>query len=45
MKVMVVGAGKLGYKLAQAMQNEGVKITLMDTNVKVIDRLSDQLDV
>lgn len=45
MKVMVVGAGKLGYKLAESMLNASVDVTLVDTNAKVIERINDHLDV
>ncbi|WP_300382123.1 Trk system potassium transporter TrkA [Clostridium sp.] len=45
MKVMIVGAGKLGCKLAGAMLNENIDVTLMDSNSKVIERINDHLDV
>lgn len=45
MKVMVVGAGKLGYKLAESMMNSSVDVTMVDTNAKVIERINDHLDV
>lgn len=45
MKVMIVGAGKLGYKLAEAMINEDIDVTLIDSNSKVIERINDHLDV
>lgn len=45
MKVMVVGAGKLGYRLAESMLNTSVDVTLIDTNARVIDRINDHLDV
>ena len=45
MKVMIIGAGKLGYKLAEAMLNEEIDVTLMDSNSKVIERINDHLDV
>ncbi len=45
MKVMIVGAGKLGYKLAEAMDNEDIDVTLMDVNFKALEKISDYLDV
>lgn len=45
MKVMIVGAGKLGYKLAEAMINEDIYVTLVDNNPKVLERINDHLDV
>ncbi len=45
MKVVIVGAGKLGYKLAQAMLNSEIDVTIVDTNPKVLERIDDYLDV
>ncbi len=45
MKVMIIGAGKLGYKLAESMINSDIDVTLVDTNSKVIERTNDHLDV
>ncbi len=45
MKVMIVGAGKLGYKLAELMDNEDIEVTLIDTNLKTLERINDHLDV
>lgn len=45
MKVMVVGAGKLGYKLAEAMNFEDIEVTLVDVNNDKLKRISDHLDV
>src|SRR5699024_2661614 len=45
MKVMVVGAGKLGYKLAEALIYEEVDVTLIDSNSEVLERISEHLDV
>ena len=42
---MIVGAGKLGYKLAEAMILEEIDVTLIDDNAKVIERVNQQLDV
>lgn len=45
MKVMVVGAGKLGYKLAETMINEDIDVTLIDSNPAALERVKDHLDV
>jgi trk system potassium uptake protein TrkA len=45
MKVMIVGAGKLGTKLATAMLNGAIEVTIIDSNQVVLDRLKDHLDV
>lgn len=45
MKVIVVGAGKLGHKLAEAMVSEDIDVTVIDNNIEVIDRVNEHLDV
>jgi len=45
MKVMIVGAGKLGFKLAELMINEDIEVTLIDKNIKTIDKINELLDV
>jgi len=45
MKVMIIGAGKLGTKLATAMLNGEIHVTIIDSNSDVLDRLKDHLDV
>lgn len=45
MKVLIVGAGKLGYQLAEAMNNEDIDVTLMDIDGDKLERISDHLDV
>lgn len=45
MKVMIIGAGKLGYKIAESMLNGGIDVTLVDSNPNVIERINDHLDV
>ena len=44
MKVMIVGAGKLGYKLADAISGKDVHVTVMDSDPEVLGRISDHLD-
>ena len=45
MKVMIVGAGKLGYKLAESMLNADVDVTIIEKNTKKLNRINDHLDV
>jgi trk system potassium uptake protein TrkA len=42
---MIIGAGKLGRKLAAAMLNGELNVTIMDINPVVLNRLKDHLDV
>ncbi|HCX63959.1 MAG TPA: Trk system potassium transporter TrkA [Eubacteriaceae bacterium] len=45
MKVLIIGAGKLGSKIASAMHLENIDVTLMDNNPKIIERINEHLDV
>lgn len=45
MKALVVGAGKLGYRLAAALIDEGYEVTVVDNNEDVIENISNSLDV
>lgn len=45
LKVLIVGAGKLGIRLAKTMNFENFDVTLMDTNPRVIDMVNEHLDV
>lgn len=45
MKVMIVGAGKLGYKLAEFMVYEGIDVTVLDSNQRVLDVVNEHLNV
>lgn len=45
MRVVVVGAGKLGYKLAEYMIQEDIDVTLIDTNPDVLERINEHMDV
>ncbi|MFA9397109.1 MAG: Trk system potassium transporter TrkA [Clostridiaceae bacterium] len=45
MKAIIVGAGKLGYKLAEAMLSNDVDVTVIDIDVKKLERINNELDV
>jgi len=45
LKVVIVGAGKLGQKLGEALVSENIDVTLIDDNSKVIDRINEHMDV
>jgi len=45
MNVAIVGAGKLGYKVAEALIGGDYSITIIDRNDAVLQKLSQQLDV
>ncbi len=45
MKVMIIGAGKLGYKVAELMLSNNIDVTVIDSDAKVIERIKEHLDV
>lgn len=45
MKAMIVGIGKLGYKLAESMVQEGIDVTVIDKKPKVLDVVNEHLNV
>lgn len=45
MKVMIVGAGKLGQKLAESLVLEDIDVTLVDYNAKILERINEHIDV
>ncbi len=45
MKIVILGAGKLGSSIAQALLIANHEITIVDNNPAVIDRLSSRMDL
>ncbi len=45
MKVIIVGAGKLGQKLAESLVAENIDVILIDSNTNLIDKINENLDV
>ncbi len=45
MRAIIIGAGKFGYKLAEALDKRSIDIILIDQNEKAIERIHDHLDV
>ncbi|WP_071394306.1 Trk system potassium transporter TrkA [Bacillus tuaregi] len=45
MRVLIVGAGKLGYKAAESLLNNHMEVTVVDSNDKVIEQMNDHLDI
>lgn len=45
MRIIIVGAGKLGYKLAEALLIGDTHVTMVDIDAKVLERINDHLDV
>lgn len=45
MKIIIAGAGKIGYAIAQALSQEGHDITVIDKDSAAINRISNELDL
>lgn len=44
-KAMIIGAGKLGHRLAELMDKEDILVTLLDLNEEKLERINNHLDV
>jgi len=44
-KIVIIGAGKVGYQLVESLLNENHDITVIDNSQDVIDKLNDNFDV
>lgn len=42
MKLVIVGCGRVGAALAEAFDNEGHDVVILDTSTRAFDRLSDE---
>lgn len=45
MKIIIIGAGKVGYTLAENLSNENNDVTVIDKNTNALERTEDSLDV
>ena len=45
MRIVIAGAGKLGYKLAEALSRDDHDITVVDIDEQALSRVSSNLDV
>ena len=45
MKVIIVGAGKVGFSLAQTLTKKGYEVTVIEKERERVARISDYLDV
>jgi glutamate dehydrogenase/leucine dehydrogenase len=45
MRVIIVGAGEVGYELAKFLSMEEVDIVVIDQDAKKLSRVSEELDV
>lgn len=45
MQTIIIGAGKLGYKLAESLSQKNDNVIVVDINQEALDRVNDHLDV
>ncbi|UCF84133.1 MAG: NAD-binding protein, partial [Desulfobacteraceae bacterium] len=45
MKIIIVGAGEVGFNIAQKLSEESHDVVLIDKDTKKIERISGNLDV
>ena len=45
MNIAIIGAGKLGYKIASALTGGNYSITVIDKNANLINKIANHLDV
>jgi len=45
MNVLIIGAGKLGYRLAKFMIQENLNVTMIDKNEDVLNKINEHIDV
>ena len=45
MKIIIIGAGKSGYAIAESLQGDKYDITVIDSDQRVLDKIEDKLDV
>ena len=45
MKVLIVGAGAVGFNIAKQLSKEGHDISLVDKNSELVQRITEKLDV
>lgn len=45
MRIIICGAGQVGYSIASYLSNEDSDITVIDNNADVVARINDELDV
>jgi trk system potassium uptake protein TrkA len=45
MRIIVIGAGKVGYQITESLSREGFDVVVVDHDQDVIDRINENLDV
>jgi len=45
MRIVIIGAGKVGYQIAESLSKEAFDVVVIEQDQEVIDRINDNLDV
>jgi len=45
MNVLILGAGEVGFNVAQRLVTEGANVVVVDTDMQLLQRVSDCMDV
>ena len=45
MKILIIGAGAVGFSIAKQLSAEGHDISVVDVNPKLIRKIAEKLDV
>ncbi|MEG0771890.1 Trk system potassium transporter TrkA [Clostridium sp.] len=45
MNIIIIGAGKVGYTLAESLANENKNVIIIDKNAEALEKVEDNLDV
>lgn len=45
MQIIIIGAGKSGFAIAESLQNEKCDVTVIDSDQQALDKIGDKLDV
>lgn len=45
MSIIICGAGRVGYNIAQYLTNSNLPVTVIDNDIQVVKKITDELDV
>ena len=45
MRIIIIGAGQVGFQIAQKLSSEDKEVVVIDNNAEVLERVSQSIDV
>lgn len=45
MRIIIIGAGKIGYQIAETLVKEKIDVVVIDSNAQTVSKVNDNLDV